>query len=227
MIIRKIITSLIPRYVQGASSSFEKKLVRHFADQDPVLKEEVQQQLALKSMTRRQPVFHPSPAVLPALQAKIAAMPVRSEAQLPFSTWALGMVMVFLALFIFIQTIPPGIQLKWSAQGEPLAGFRVYRAVEGTDQFELLTELKYSPDTSNYTFLDPMSLPGRQYTYRVDGLSLEGETIVRESLMANGADALLGQIVVLVTALLMMYGMVMLIRRIPFQRQRVPGMMVL
>ena len=101
------------------------------------------------------------------------------------------------------QTLPPGIVLEWSVQGQAPETFQVYRAVADTSQvvsdtqFKLLDEIPAAGQVQNYTFTDVRLLPGQNYVYRVEGLTATGQPAASQTIVGHGVDALPGQLAML------------------------------
>ena len=121
--------------------------------------------------------------------------------------WAWGTVLAGLILVLLWGTIRPGIVLQWAAAEDPLTAFRVYRAAQGSTQFDLLREIPVQPGVERYTYVDARLWPPQTFTYRVEGVGQEGRWPATSQLItASALEAFPGQLAILLTSLVAGYG---------------------
>jgi hypothetical protein len=103
--------------------------------------------------------------------------------------------------------------LQWSVEGEGAQGFHVYRATvepgrtaEASD-FVLLDEVPVRSGKEAYSFTDVRLLPGQEYVYRVEVLNQQGWPAASQTVTGRSADALPGQIAMLLVFLFAAYSL--------------------
>jgi len=119
--------------------------------------------------------------------------------------WAWGTAIAALVLMVLWLVVQPGIALQWSVDGGRASLFRIYHAVDGSRDFNLLNEVPARPNVRDYVFTDTSSLPGQHYTYLVEAVGASGRSILSQTVTGNGLDALPGQLLLLLVSLLAGY----------------------
>jgi hypothetical protein len=222
--IRQQLETYLPGYVKGDLKPLQRKLVQLWLKRDEQARIQADNLQQLQSAGRRQPHLNPPPAVLHQIQSRIHTLPhnqpvlhppVRAAVRLSFSTpvLLLSLVAFVLTLSLVWQTLPPGIVLQWSVEGEAAQGFHVYRATvepgrtAEPSSFILLDEVPARSNQAAYTFTDVRLLPGQEYVYRVDVLDQQGQPAASQTVFGRSADALPGQIAMLMVVLFASYSL--------------------
>jgi hypothetical protein len=128
--------------------------------------------------------------------------------------WAWGGVLALAVVLLLWGSIQPGIVLRWSVDNVPLTAFRVYRAAAGSTDFELVQEVPAEPDAQQYTYVDPLLVPGRTYVYRVEGVGPGSKSVFSQAVVASAIEALPGQLAILLIGLAGGYVTVFLMPRL-------------
>ncbi len=215
--ISKQLYNLLPAYINATLNPIQRKIVAWWLDRDESARATAENLKTLQSAVQRQPRAIPPSGVLQRIQTQIQVRqtePARTNKPFPNalapSRTALGFPVLLLSLIALIftavviwQTLPPGIVLQWSIEGQMPESFRIYRAevnpntAINTAQFELIEELPATGTETQYTFTDFRLLPGHQYLYRVEGLNAAGQSAASQTISGQGVDALPGQLAVL------------------------------
>ncbi len=195
---------LLPWYANQSLPLDEREAVEAWLRDHPQATElTAWQQIRSSVVAQRQAV--PSPAVRRQLLATIAALRQSRGARIR-RAWLIGTALAALVLMGLWAIVQPGIAVEWSISGEGATTFRVYRAIDGNREFDLLNEVPARPDQRDYFLTDTSPLPGQTYTYLIEVVSPDGQSIVSRTVMGNGTDALPGQLIVLLTSLVAGYG---------------------
>jgi hypothetical protein len=59
-----------------------------------------------------------------------------------------------MALLVLWGIVRPGVLLEWSVEGSGLAAYRIYRAEEGSAEFQLLEEIPAETGAGRYRYID-------------------------------------------------------------------------
>lgn len=213
--IRSVLRSLLPAYVNETLHPFGRKLVGWWVRRDSVATEDLDQLLVVRNAINAQPVFSPSPEVWKRIQASTTTSPElstsASKPQVFWKAWAVGMALIVLSFLLLWYALPPGVTLQWTTHGEQPAAFRIYRATSTSQQFELLDEMSASDRVTSlearvYTYRDIILLPGQEYVYRVEMIDHNG-LVFSQTIMSSAAQALPGQLALLFAMLLVFYGL--------------------
>lgn len=201
---------LMPWYLSGTLSPAETKAMEAWLQDDPEARVELEAWERVRSLVAGQPEPEPSPAVWRRVQSRLQAEASdRQVSMLPRLAWGLALAVGVLVLLWAV--LRPGITLEWSAQGEPLTGFRIYRAPLGSADFGLVGEVAADPKAQAYTYTDARPWSGQTYVYRVEALGPEGETAASQAITAGALDALPSQLAALLTSLIVGCGAAALI----------------
>ncbi|HNB50666.1 MAG TPA: hypothetical protein PK530_01915 [Anaerolineales bacterium] len=212
--IRKVLRSLLPAYTNGTLHPLGRKLIFWWLTQDSIAREEYHHLVIVRNALKAQPVSSPSSDVLKRIQAttgasSVLATPI-SKPQFLWKSWAAGMTLILLSFFLLWYVLPPGVVLQWTTHGEEPVAFRIYRAADPSQGFELLDEISTnngvtSLDARVYTYRDIILFPGQEYVYRVEMIDHNGLTF-SQTIMSNAEQALPGQLAVLFALLIVFYG---------------------
>ena len=206
----------MPWYVNGTLSAAQRRAVKRQRDHLPEIAAELAEWQRLHTAVRTQPQQKPAPAVWQRVMAKVgpSRSTQRQAAALPRLTWAWGGALALAIMLLLWIGIQPGIVLRWSVDGTPLTAFRVYRAAAGSTDFELVREVPAQVDARQYTYVDPLPVPGQTYVYRVEGVGPDSRSTYSQAVAASAIEALPGQLAILLTGLLGGYGVASLVPRL-------------
>jgi hypothetical protein len=216
--IRKKITqhlhTQLPAYINGSLNPAQHRIIAFWLKRDEHAQITAENLRTLQTAVQRQPRRQPSPAALGKIQAQIRSKQAAStqttlrrtpllKPALSFPVLLLSIVTLILAATVIWQSLPPGIVLQWSVEGQTPEMFRVYRAETTSDQiaadtqFKLLEEVPAAGRVRDYTFTDVRMLPGQNYVYRVEGLTAAGQPAASQTITGRANDALPGQLAML------------------------------
>lgn len=130
------------------------------------------------------------------------------------------LILSLLVLFILWLTIRPGIILNWTVQDGDPSGFRVYRALQGSENFKLVGEIPASINSSKYAFEDMMPLPVGVYKYRIQGIEPSGLAFTSLPVSGSVLNVLISQLAMVVTSLILGYGLARFTNRTIFSSSK-------
>jgi hypothetical protein len=192
--------ALLPWYANHTLSATERATVETWLKTRPAATVQLAAVDGLRSAISVQPGSAPSPAIRRQLLARIKTER-RAPARLARSAWWLGPAVAVLLLVALWAVVQPGIALQWSVAGSGASAYRVYRAPVDSEEFSLLSEVPAQVDTRVYNFIDVTSLPGQTYTYVVEGVANTGQSLVRQTVIGRGLEALPAQLALVLTSL--------------------------
>jgi hypothetical protein len=196
------LNELLPWYANHTLAPDEQRAVEAWLQADPASARRLATWQQIQSAAVSQLQVAPSPAVRQKLMARIQA---RHQARQIRWAWVWGTAMAALVLMVLWLVVQPGIALQWSVDGGHASQFRIYRAVNGGRDFNLLNEVPAQPNIRDYTFTDTSSLPGQHYTYLVEAIGASGRSILSQTVTGDGLDALPSQLLLLLVSLLAGY----------------------
>lgn len=165
---------------------------------------------SLQAIVSSQEELLPSPSVKQHIMAEIR-QPAQSWLE-PAFRWATSVAMAFLVMLVLWSIVQPGAVLAWQSPQE-VTFFRVYRAPAGSASYELLREIETQQEVTQYTFLDPLLIPGKDYQYRIEGLQEGGELAFQETVLGNTAQVLPAQLAIMLSSLMLTLSMLSLVNR--------------
>ena len=166
----------------------------------------------LRDAVAEQPEETPSSKVEQALLAQIRVREAEHLAPPPsWWNWAWGVAVALLVAALLWATLKPGIVVEWEAQTDTSITFRLLRASEETERFQVLHTFEAHQASKQYRYVDIYVLPGQTYIYQVEAQE-SGNLIDERTLVVPGHVALPGQIAVLATGALVGYGAMILLR---------------
>jgi hypothetical protein len=160
--------------------------------------------IALKNAVRGQTSHTPPTLVRLQLMAKISP----DQQTRPAFRWAVGAVLGMVIFGLLWGVVQPGIVLQWVWKNLDVETFQVYRASKGNDNFTLVSEIPTNKASSKYKFVDSKLLPGQTYTYKIQAVTSEGELAFSEFVTDSAVPALPGQLALIMTSLMLAYGLV-------------------
>lgn len=212
----KRMKELLPWYVNGTLSAADRNAVERGRDQSPGLASELAAWQRLHTAVRAQPEQRVAPGVWQRVLAEVrsSCSTGRQMVARPWIAWAWGGVLALTVMLLLWGSIQPGIVLRWSVDNVPLTAFRVYRAAAGSTDFELVQEVPAEADAQQYTYVDPLLVPGRTYVYRVEGVGPGSQSVFSQAVVASAIEALPGQLAILLIGLAGGYVTVFLMPRL-------------
>ena len=215
---------LLPWYMIGALPPADRQAVETWLQDDPKALGELEAWERARAAIAGQPEPAPAPAVWRRVQSRLQAEASgRQVSMLPRLAWGLALATAILVLLWAV--LRPGITLEWSARGDALTGFRIYRAPLGSADFGLLGEVSADPDVQAYTYVDARPWSRQTYVYRVEAIGPEGETAASQAITAGALDALPSQLAALLTSLIMGCGAAALLRPQRFTARGLGGIL--
>jgi hypothetical protein len=201
--ISKRMKELLPWYVNGTLSAADQNAVERGRDESPGLATELAAWQRLHAAVRAQPEQRVAPAVWEGVLAQVrSSCPTgRRMVARPRMAWAWGGLLALAVMLLLWGSIQPGIVLRWSVDNVALTAFRVYRAAPGSTDFELVQEVPAEADAQQYTYVDPLLVPGRTYVYRVEGVGPGSQSVFSQAVVASAIEALPGQLAILLIGL--------------------------
>jgi hypothetical protein len=170
----------------------------------------------LKDVLQQQTVQAPPPRV----QARVMAVIQERPRHKPIEQWAIGTVLSLALLALLWGLIQPGIILQWAWKNGDVETFRVYRAMEGSTEFSLLSEIPAQNTEADYKFVDPLLVPGLSYTYQIVGVDHQGNSVFNQMITDSSLAALPGQLAILVVSLVTTIGLIPFVQQINFSSLR-------
>jgi fibronectin type 3 domain-containing protein len=158
----------------------------------------------LKEALSQQAVHTPPAFIRARVMAEIQELPQRMQSP----RWAIGAVLSLIILAILWGIVQPGIVLQWAWKNGDVETFRVYRAAEGSVDFSLLSEISTKKTATEYTFVDSTLIPGQNYTYKIQAVNNDGQLVFSELVSDSGISALPGQLALIITSLVIAYGLI-------------------
>ena len=132
--------------------------------------------------------------------------PVAKRKALVRWIWGIPLTVLFFVLLWLV--IQPGNQLQWRTAGYEAAVFRIYRAKQGTTDFELLDEIQASPEQNIYQYADPVVLPGQNYHYVVEVTDQFGNSSSNQIAVNDSALVFAAQFAILLTSFMLTFGII-------------------
>ena len=117
------------------------------------------------------------------------------------------MLLIFILLWLIVQ---PVTQLQWSTNGNAPELFRIYRSQVGDEQYQLIEEMPAIPSQQIYQYSDLIVVPGRNYQYIIEVHDQSGNTSLSQTVMSNSLMTLAAQISILLTSIVLTFGLVAL-----------------
>ncbi len=221
MILKQIISKskgyrrLLPWYIAGRLSPKENHLVEQQLIQDSQLRRQAETIQVYYSALKEQPMEAPAPIVRQRIMAAINRDTVAARRTNPLVLYPAALMLAFAVLIVLWMVIRPGNVLEWTVTDLGIQEFQVYRAPLGGSDFELVSTIPVRSQKVQYTFVDALLIPGQSYTYLVKGVQSSGQSLLSQTIAADGADALMGQILLILTSLVVGYLGVTLVQNFP------------
>jgi len=205
---------LLPWYVNGSLSEHEREEVEAGISRDDRARVEVEAWKQIQTVVTSQPQRMPSPVVRQRLMA-IIRVPTASYTKVTQPSWSLlaGALLTLSVLILLWLVVRPGVVLQWSLERDGMSSYRIYRASQGSSQFELVTEIPAQANRLRYNFVDALLMPGRNYIYRVEGIQADGVSTFSQIVNGRSQDVILGQLALILTSMIVGYGIDIVMRQ--------------
>ena len=164
------------------------------------------------------PIKKPSHPVWESIEERITDSRIQSMSI--FSLWLLrvgSLLIGFVLVVVLWFTVQPGVVLHWSVIGAQPATFRIYRGLAGSQDYSLIREVPAQERKTEYEFIDTLLIPGRLYTYRIEGLPTRGNPTFSETVNGLNPGAMLAQVMILMTSTILAYSIYHLLIFINYQ----------
>jgi hypothetical protein len=217
--LRQLVGSWYPLYANNTLSRPKRMVTRFWLSRSKTAQIEFQAIRTLQSSLLSQPTLAPKPEALKRIQEKVTTdVQTGRIFSRQWQPWAIPLGLLIVAGILLWQALPPVITLAWSAQGQELKTFKVYRGISDAsapitgDDFVLIGVVPADSIDNTYTITDAPLLPGKNILYRIDAVNDQGILATTRTLAGNGISALLGQIALMLIALFVVYVLWYLLR---------------
>ena len=122
--------------------------------------------------------------------------------------WAWSIPLAILLFAILWMVSQPGAQLAWTATDSELTEFRIYRSAIGRNGYELVEEMPANDNQGHYQFSDHRLIPGLTYTYIIEGITTNGNSVRTSALTIRTISTLASQFAILLTSFILTFGMI-------------------
>jgi hypothetical protein len=200
---------LLPWYANDTLTPDERRAVEDWLHARPDADRPIAAWRCLRAAAIDQPFASPSPDVRRQLLARAAAARRPRPIHLSWA-WASGALTAIIVLVVWWIAVQPGIRLHWSISDDGATAYRIYRALDGSQQFNLLSEVPARPGTRSYSFVDTSPVPGQTYTYLVEVVN-SGGALDQRTIAGNGLDILPAQLALVVASIAIGYATMNLI----------------
>ncbi len=213
--------ALLPWYLNRTLPPAEQQRVERELQEHPELHQPLNEWRTVQTLVKGQQVQYPSPEVQARLMAQIRAHNLpRRQTLPPWLARSWGLLVTLVMLCLLWAVFQPGIQLRWQVSQGDIAGFHIYRAPAGSADFTLLTEITQPSVAGAYRFVDTTVWRGQAYTYRIVTLGRDGQQLLSSEVLVGAGAALLGQLSVTLTSVLLGWSAVLLLERWPTPPRR-------
>lgn len=219
---------LLPWYVNNSLPPDEKRDVEIALSQSVEARQELAELTSIAAiMTDGHVEQRPSPAVWTGIKKEIrTSRPYQLPAPNPLMEWASGFVLACIILVFLWMTVRPGVALAWRVDGESPEQFRIYRAIEGSEEYQLVSEMAARDTVTEYQYIDATPLPLKNYVYRVEGVGKVGRLALSQTVSSSPLSVLPGQLAILLTSILLAYLLVSFMQTMPLLLHKSGGIVV-
>lgn len=210
--ILNIIRNYYPALVNGTVHPFVGRIIRQWIRRYHSEIKRVESLESLRLGLKNQPLQTPSPLVYQRVQKQLPAM-AKSTAQAayPWQYWLVPLLFLLLAAVLIRIALPPVIPVNWSAEGQGIESFRVYRSAgsesqtNGSADSRLVYEISANRTQETYGFVDLPLLPSNEIVYRIDALGKDDLIADTATLVSDGLSAFVSQLLLLIITALAAY----------------------
>ncbi len=217
--IHELIRSWYPLYANNSLQGPKRFITRYWLSRSKTAQIEFQAIRTLQSSLQSQPTVAPQPETFKRIQKRVTTDvqfgQIFSRQRQP---WAIPLGLLIVAGILLWQALPPVITLAWSAQGQDLTTFKVYRGISDAsapitaDDFVLIGEVPADSTDNTYTITDTPLFPGNNILYRIDAVNEQGFLATTKTLTGNGIEALFSQVTLALIAFFVVYVLWYLLR---------------
>ena len=181
MLTKRRMEELIPLYVSGALSHAERKAVEAWLREHPEATSQLETWKLVQAALKGRQEKSPPEGNLQAIRLRIHATETHiSKYGTPRFAPVVGVMMAVLVLITLWMSVKPGINLEWSVSGESPKEFLVYRSSGDPDDYRLIREISARQDVEQYRYTDSFLLPGKEYSYRIIGVSYDNQLVISD-----------------------------------------------
>jgi hypothetical protein len=213
---RKPLRWLITRYIKGSQPVKEPGIVDPSTQHDDRTSDDVKNFDLIRTVTINQPLVEPSPLVRQRIMTLIheSDIVIAPRYRVEWNVIA-GSFLTLIILVLLWLTARPGMALQWSLEHDGISIFRIYRAAQGSNQFELLKEIPAQTNQLQYRFVDSILIPGKDYRYRVEGVRSNGVSTFSQVVDGSFLDLLPGQLALLLSSIIVSVEIMLIMHRWP------------
>ncbi len=196
----------LPWAVNQTLPPAESREVEDWLNHQPAMRSEMRFWRDIQSVVLDQPELEPSPKVAKELSSRIRmdreARQVKRNRRIAQTSGVAAALAIFWLLWLIIK---PGITLNWSVYGSTPEVFKVYRSEFGRHEQHLIAVIPAQDSRNDYQFTDLWMIPGKTYTYWVEGSDWSGATVFSRPVISNSLPVVPGQIGILLASLILGY----------------------
>jgi hypothetical protein len=198
---RKSMVQLIPWYFNGSLSEKERQKVDNELANDPILRETMADWKRLGWFVGHQTNLQPSEDLEDVLLRRVNAQSRNTY----FYAHIYAIFMAAAILLVLWAVFRPGISLQWSAYGDRVDSFRIYRSINDSSNYELIYETSAGKTDTHYSYVDTFLIPWSSYSYVVGGIKSGEEFALSEKVSSRAISVLPGQLALIITSLILGY----------------------
>ena len=207
---------LSPWYVNQTLAVGENEGYEAWLEGHPEAKDDLRFWQDIKKSVAVQPRLLPPPGLYKQTINRIEQQSTsRSAARGIIPAIASGIAVTLIVFVLLWVVVKPGTTLRWSVNRAVPAHFRIYRALVNSQDYTLVGELFAQDNQLVYQYNDLLSLPGRSYRYRVEGVNNSGGITFSKAVTSDPRSILPGQLGILLTSFIMGYVCLAFLRVLP------------
>ncbi len=200
---------LLPWYINRTLDEDEAAKMRAFLaspDADPQKIADIRQ---IFDIVRQQPLLHPSKRTKAVLLEKIHAQPQHSRRTAIFGlNDAVGLAALWLSIFLMLWVVfQPGIVIHWSLPRQVKAKrISLYRSDDKQTGFRIINQIGPVVTPRELTLKDPITIPGKNYYYRIEIVDNYGQVLYRELQDQTATVAMASYLLIFILSILLATG---------------------
>jgi hypothetical protein len=208
------IRKLIPWYINGSLSPDEAEEVAYVIKQDDRARIEYEAwkhiHAAVASQEQRVPSAVDRQQIMSSLHQPNLYKGILGQSSRNLLAGALLTLSILILLWLVVR---PGVVLQWSIEKDGMTSYRIYRASQGSSQYEMLKEIPTQANQWRYNFVDTLLVPGRNYIYRVEGIGADGVSAHSRTVNGRSLDILPSLLVLILASMIVGYGIVIVVQK--------------
>lgn len=162
---RKAAEEIIPWYINESLNDEETRLAEMQLSSDLDLRDALIKWKKIGSLVKQQSVYQPDAGIEKRLLAVITRQTVNPIRNIHIYAIIIAMLILVVSWFV----VRPGIVVEWKVNNDKFNTFRIYRAEENSDNYQIVYETSTASRNKEYQFIDAVLLPWHSYTYFVEG----------------------------------------------------------